>query len=208
MGAASPTLKLLIVAAIQTGMRRGEMLKLTWADLDARPGWIRLRASTTKTGRERFVPIHPNVQGVIDFLRVDANGEKKPADGRVFSNEVGEPIKSFATAFRNARERDGVANFRWHDLRHEFGSRILETGGNIIEARDLLGHTDVKTTLRYLNLTDDHLKAAVNRLADTTETMKPASQTETPQPESDVSHSRPMPAEPEPTTAPAAPRIN
>ena len=88
--AAAPHLKLLITAALYTGMRRGEMLALTWEDLVERPGWIRLRGATTKSGKTRWVPVLPQVQAVFDFLRSDANGDPKPIDGAVFSNEVGE----------------------------------------------------------------------------------------------------------------------
>jgi integrase len=164
MATAGPRLKPLIVVALYTGMRRGEMLKLTWSDLDAHPGWIRLRSRTTKSGRPRILPIHPDVQAVFDFLRTDAMGQPKPSAAPVFSNEVGEPVRNFREAWSGALKRAGIIGFRWHDLRHEFGSRNLECGASIIHVRDLLGHSDVKMTQRYLNLTDDNLRAQVHKL--------------------------------------------
>ena len=75
-------LRTLIVAALDTGMRRGEMLALTWADIDAKPGWLRLRGETTKSGRTRWVPVSTGrLKAVLDFQRVAADGESK-ASGR------------------------------------------------------------------------------------------------------------------------------
>lgn len=97
---AAPHLRLMIIAALDTGMRRGEMLALTWADVDEKPGWLRLRGTTTKSGKTRWVPIGTvRLQGVLDFLRIDAAGHSKPSDARVFSNEAGEPIQGFRTAW-------------------------------------------------------------------------------------------------------------
>ena len=197
VNAANPMLKLFIKIAIHTGMRRGEMLALTWADLEARPGWIHLKAQNTKAKKERYIPIHPTVQAVLDFLRMDANGKKKPLHAAVFSNEVGEPIKGFATAWKNARKKADLVDFRWHDLRREFGSRLLEAGGHLIQAQELLGHSDPKMTRRYLNLGDESLMTAVSRLKDPTETPTPA---EAIPDQSEDSHSLHNPAEVEPDT--------
>jgi integrase len=166
MTAAAPLLKLLITAALYSGMRRGEMLSLTWDDLDARPGWIRLRGDTTKSGKTRFVPVLPKVQAVFDFLRNDANGDQKPETCVVFSNEVGEPICDFRTAWTNALRRAEIRDYRWHDLRHEFASRLAELGVPMVQVRDLLGHASVVTTERYETQHDERLKAAVEKLAE------------------------------------------
>src|SRR6185436_8247294 len=66
-------LRSLVIVALDTGLRRGEMLALTWADVDARPGWLRMRGTTTKSGKTRFVPISTDrLRGVLAFLRLDA----------------------------------------------------------------------------------------------------------------------------------------
>ena len=67
-------LRTLIIAALDAGMRRGEMLALTWADVDAKPGWLRLRGQTTKSGRTRWVPVSTGrLKAVLDFQRVAAD---------------------------------------------------------------------------------------------------------------------------------------
>lgn len=141
------------------------MLSLTWADLADRAGYIRLEGRKTKTGQRRYVPILPNVQAVFDFLRCDAAGNEKPLETAVFSNEVGDPVRSFRTAWSKALRRAKIDDYHWHDLRHEFATRILESGKvSLIHVRDLLGHASVVTTQRYTNLDDESLRAAVNTL--------------------------------------------
>ena len=161
---ASSQLRLLITVALYTGMRRGEMLALTWADLSARPGWIRLRGTTTKSGKTRWVPVLPNVQAVFDFLRSDVGGKEKPVDGPVFSNEVGEPIRSFRTSWELALTRAEIRDFHWHDLRHEYASRLAESNVPLVQVKELLGHSSIVTTERYNTNTAERLHAAVQVL--------------------------------------------
>jgi integrase len=93
LAAAPPHLRSMIICAIDTGMRRGEMFAVRWADVDLKLGLITLRGKTTKSGRTRRVPIGTaRLQAVLDWLRLDAIGEDKPAEALVFSNEAGEDI--------------------------------------------------------------------------------------------------------------------
>jgi integrase len=163
--AAAGLLKPLIIAALDTGMRRGEMLALTWADVDARPGWLRLRGATTKSGRTRWVPVSTTrLEAVLGFLRLDAAGGQKPADGWVFSNEVGAPIRYFKRPWLAACRVAHVTDLRWHDLRHEYASRLVEHGVPLSQVRDLLGHASIVTTERYDNQKPEALMAAAKRL--------------------------------------------
>ena len=158
-------LRPLIIAALDTGMRRGEMLALKWSDIDARPGWIRLRGETTKSRKTRWVPVSTTrLRAQLAFLRIAADGEEKSPDAAVFSNEVGEPIRYFATAWRGTMKRAGVEGLRWHDLRHEYASRLVERGVPLSQVRDLLGHASIVTTERYDNQTAEALMAAAKRL--------------------------------------------
>jgi integrase len=161
---ASPQLKLLITTALYTGMRRGEMMALTWADLAALPGWIRLRGTTTKSKKTRWVPVLSNVQAVFDFLKLDANGDEKPAEGHVFSNEVGEPVKSFRTAWEKALTRANIRDYHWHDLRHEYASRLVESGRPMAHVQELLGHKSIVTTERYNTNRQEQLRATAQML--------------------------------------------
>ncbi|MCA1559698.1 MAG: tyrosine-type recombinase/integrase [Acidobacteria bacterium] len=96
LAVASPHLRSMIIAAVDTGMRRGEMLALRFADIDWKRRMITLRGTTTKSRRTRVVPIGTaRLVAVLEWLRLDSAGERKADDVPVFSNEAGEPLKTF-----------------------------------------------------------------------------------------------------------------
>jgi integrase len=163
LGAAPAHLQPLIIIALDAGLRRGEMLAMTWADVDVRPGWLRLRGETTKSGKMRWVPVATTrLKAVLDFLRLDADGSQKPPNAPVCSNEAGESLKYFRSTwiitvlkahglrpawkkrnrFRAFTHECLVAfrriDLRWHDLRHEYASRLVERGVPLSQVRDLL----------------------------------------------------------------------
>jgi integrase len=185
---ASPHLRSMIIAALDTGMRRGEMLALRFADIDWRRRMITLRGTTTKSRRTRLVPIGTaRLLAVLEWLRLDSEGQHKAADVPVFSNEAGEPLKTFKKAWvvavlkahavdprwrkgsykdlsAECQQRFRDINLHWHDLRHEYASRLVERGVPLAQVRDLLGHASILTTERYDNQRMEALQAAVERL--------------------------------------------
>jgi Phage integrase family len=178
----------MVIAALDTGMRQGEMLALRFKDIDLARGLITLRGETTKSRRTRLVPVATaRLRAVLEWLQVDADGEKKPADALVFSDEAGEPVGRFRTAWVTAvlkahdvapvwksynwtaLTQEWLAEFRridlrWHDLRHEYASRLVEKGVPLAQVRDLLGHASITTTERYDNQQLENLQAAAARL--------------------------------------------
>ena len=159
----------MIIAALDTGMRRGEMLALRYSDIDSQRRLIVLRGATTKSRRTRVVPIGTSrLLAVLEWLRLDADGEPKSDNVLVFSNdEVGEALKTFRTAWVVAvlkahgvqphwqkgsykdlnvqcRLRLREINLHWHDLRHEYASRLVERGVPLAQVRDLLGHASIR----------------------------------------------------------------
>jgi len=197
LAVAGPQLRSMMVAALDTGMRRGEMLALRFRDIDHDRGSIVLRGETTKSGKTRRVPI-PTVrlQAVFKWLRLDADGTEKNADGLVFADQDGQPVATFRRAWITAvlkahgvtpewgkgtvapgtrksgwkeltpecREAFRRINLHWHDLRHEYASRLVERGVPLAQVRDLLGHASITTTERYDNQTWEALQAAAGRL--------------------------------------------
>jgi integrase len=185
---ASPHLQSMIIAALDTGMRRGEMLALRFGDIDWKRRLIVLRGQTTKSRRTRVVPIGTSrLLAVLEWLRLDSTGGRKSDDVPVFSNEVGEPLKTFKKAWQVAvlkahgvdpqwrkgsykdltpegQQRFREINLHWHDLRHEYASRLVERGVPLAQVRDLLGHASILTTERYDNQRLEALQAAVARL--------------------------------------------
>lgn len=85
-------------------------------------------------------------------------------DGYVFGNEVGEPVKSVRTAWRATCRRAHIHDLHLHDLRREFGSRLLESGAPLMVARDFLGHADISQTSTYLATTAQSLEDALSRM--------------------------------------------
>jgi integrase-like protein len=118
------------------------------------------------------------LQAVPAFLCVAADGESKAADAAVFSNQIGEPIRYFERPWRAACKAAGIVNLRWHDLRHEFASRLVEKGVPLSQVRDLLGHASIVTTERYDNQKPEALMAAAKRL-ETGETFNNPSSSDT-----------------------------
>ena len=188
--AAAPFLRSMIIAAVDTGMRRGEMLALRFADVDWKRQLIVLRGETTKSRKSRAVPIATaRLRAVLEWLHLDADGETKPDEALVFSDEAGKPVGRFRTAWVTAvlkahgikpewkaygwtaltpecGEQFRRINLHWHDLRHEYASRLVERGVPLAQVRDLLGHASITTTERYDNQKLENLQAAATRLED------------------------------------------
>ena len=100
----------------------------------------------------------------------------------VFSNGAGEPLCWFQRPWRAALKAAGVLDFRWHDLRHEYASRLVEKGVPLSQVRDLLGHASIVTTERYDNQKPEVLLEAAKRL-ETGETFKIPSRSDSDAPE-------------------------
>jgi len=153
-------LRQLVLLAIETGMRRGELLALQWedVDLDRRIAHIRL----TKNGDPRTIPLSMTASAALKDLA--ANKQSSSSD--VFSLSV----NSLRHQFDKARRAAGLNEFRFHDLRHEAVSRFFERGFNVIEAAAISGHRDVRMLRRYAHL---HAVDIVARL-DATERGRPS----------------------------------
>jgi integrase len=154
-----PQLKLLVVAAINTGFRASELLSLTWQDIDFRRGVVSVRAGYVKNGEARSVPMNDTLTMVLKSARVNcAEGEQ------VFRNQRGQPYRSYRTAFERAVHQAGIRDFTFHDLRHTFASRLVMAGVDLATVKELMGHKHITMTLRYAHLSSDHKRAAVKKL--------------------------------------------
>lgn len=148
----NPELVPAIIVSMETGLRRGELLGLNWADVDMTRGLIRLDGRRTKSGKRREVPMRQEVYAALSNLP----GER---EGRVFKT------RSLRTAFERAVNRAGIQDFHWHDLRHHFASWFVMRGGTLQALKEVLGHADLKMTLRYAHLSPDHLRDQMTRTA-------------------------------------------
>ncbi|WP_395117717.1 tyrosine-type recombinase/integrase [Rhodanobacter sp. FW102-FHT14D06] len=138
--------------AVNTGMRRGEITQLTWADVDLRAKRVTVRAGYAKSGKARHIPLNSEAVAVLKQWK------KQEPEGRLFKLEC--TAKSWGRLMEKAKLED----FRFHDLRHTFASKLVMAGIDLNTVRELLGHGDIKMTLRYAHLAPEHKAAAVEVL--------------------------------------------
>lgn len=149
-------LKPIVIVALHTGMRKGEILGLKWHDIDIKRNIIHLY--DTKNGEKREVPMNEIVQKTIIGVL------KNPESQYIFCNKDGEPFRNVRRSFFTALKKAGIINFRFHDLRHTFASQLVMSGVDLNTVRELLGHKSLEMTLRYSHLSPDHKKRAVDIL--------------------------------------------
>lgn len=151
-------LKPIVITALNTGMRRGEILSLRWdKNIDLKHGFILL--DITKNGERREIPIN-------DTLRATFKGIQRRLDiPYVFFDPItGNPYQEVKRSFPSACRRAGIRDFRFHDLRHTFASHLVMAGVDITTVSRLLGHKSLTMTLRYSHLAPSHMIKAVNML--------------------------------------------
>lgn len=142
-----------VLTALHTGCRRGELTSLRWADVDLKGARITVRGTSSKSGKTRHVPLNREALRVLTAWQAQGSGE-----GRVFG--VGDIKKAWGNLLTAAKVKD----FRLHDLRHTFASKLVMASVDLNTVRELLGHSDIKMTLRYAHLAPEHKAAAVELL--------------------------------------------
>jgi len=151
-------LRPILAVALNTGMRRGEILNLRWEQVDLAKRLIVVKQ--TKSGKDRLIPINDGLYAVLRALK--ALGGRQDL---VFPNPMtGKPYTEVKKSFKLACKRAGIVGLRFHDLRHTFASRLVEAGADIVTVRDLLGHFSVKMTQRYTHPGRSQKFAAVGLL--------------------------------------------
>lgn len=131
-------IKPIVLFAMETAMRRGEILELTWDNVDVKKRTAFL--PETKNGEARTVPLSENALSILKKLPKESN--------TVFDTTA----YALRMAFGRARKRAGIDNFRFHDLRHEATSRFFEKGLNVMEVSSITGHKDLQMLKRYTHL--------------------------------------------------------
>jgi len=147
-------LRALVVLAINTGCRQGELLSLRWSSVDTDAGWLHLEQ--TKSGARRDVPLNTTARAVLESRR----GGK---GSLVFPTRRGTQIArtNLARAWRAACARAEVPDCRWHDLRHTTGGRVATATGSLLAVQGLLGHRSITMAARYGHLADARVREAV-----------------------------------------------
>ncbi len=152
----SDHLRPIVLTSINTGMRRGEVFNLTWADIDLKNKIITVEGATSKSGQTRHIPINK------ELLETMTNWKQQSGSkGFVFPGKDGNRLDNVKKSWDGLLTLAKIDGFRWHDLRHTFASKLVMAGVPLNTVRELLGHSDLAMTLRYAHLAPDSKAAAV-----------------------------------------------
>jgi integrase len=157
-------LKPIVITALNTGMRKGEILNLKWDDVDLKNGFIFVRE--TKNGDRRDIPINQKLRSALESLY--RGSKKNPRQIHIpyvfYYYRTGNPFLDVKRSFTTALRKAGIKDFRFHDLRHTFASQLVMAGADIAAVRELLGHKTLTMTLRYSHLAPNHKVQTVKLL--------------------------------------------
>lgn len=152
----------LVHVALTTGLRFGELCNLKWQDIDLGPSaLLAVHGAGAKSGQTRMVPLNDHA---VEVLKVWRPTDAK-RDDFVFSGRDDERLTEIKTAWKRITREAKVTEFRFHDLRHTFASKLVQVGIDLNTVRELLGHADIKQTLRYAHLAPEQRRAAVDKIA-------------------------------------------
>ena len=150
----------LVLLALNTGMRRGELFNLQWDDVELERGNLTVQGDGAKSGQTRHIPLN---REAMDLLR-DWQRSTGAYIGLVFFARDGGRLNNINSAWSGVIKRAGIEAFRFHDLRHTFASWLVMAGTDLYVVRDLLGHASITQTERYAHLAPAQKMAAVAAL--------------------------------------------
>lgn len=149
-------LKPLVLLSINTGMRQGEVFNLAWVDIDLKNKVLTVEGDGAKSGQTRHIPLNR------EALEALSSWKSQSGDSRlVFPGKNGSRLDNVRKSWDGLLKMAKITGFRWHDLRHTFASKLVMAGVPLNTVRELLGHADIKMTLRYAHLAPDSKAAAV-----------------------------------------------
>jgi integrase len=155
-----------VIFSIHTGVRQGELLSLTWGQLDLARTSVTLTADKTKGKKTRRVPLNPEVMEMLKGL------PRGIGAAPVFPVIAGRDQRDLVRRFKRAVNKTGInkdvprpQRVTWHTLRHTFASRLVQNGVSLLTVMKLLGHSSLAMVQRYSHLADENLRSAVDTLA-------------------------------------------
>ena len=152
-----PYLKPIVIMALNTGMRKSEILHLTWDRVDLKNRLILL--DKTKNGERREIPINDTL-----FQALSGLTRHIKCDYVFYNPETLKPYYDVKKSFAGGLRKSHILDFHFHDLRHTFASRLVMGGVDLATIQKLLGHKTINMTLRYAHLSNVHLQDAVKVL--------------------------------------------
>ena len=152
-------LRPMVMLSLHLGLRRGELFDLEWTDIDFEQKTLTVRGGVAKSGRTRRLPMNAVAMRTLADWKTQTTGQ-----GLVFANVQGRRFNNVHKGWRALMKSANIVAFRWHDMRHDFASRLVQSGCDLNTVRELLGHSDLKMTLRYSHLSPKVKADAVARL--------------------------------------------
>ena len=150
----------ILYTLLKTGFRKGELINLRWEDIDFQRKCITIESKEnwyTKTGNSREIPVDDDLLTVLgklpkasDYVFLNTNGEK-------YAYHLNERVKRLA-------KRIGLNGLTLHTLRHTFISHLVMSGVDLVTVKELAGHSNIKTTMRYAHLAPEHLRKSIGKL--------------------------------------------
>jgi integrase len=137
-----------------------QLLLLQWENVDFKNTILTIIGETAKSTKTRHIPLNSIALKLLKNWRNDNN----VSIGLVFLNDkTGAPFTDVKKAWLGILKKAKIAKFRWHDMRHHFASKLVMASVDLNTVRELLGHADIKMTLRYAHLAPEHKATAVLR---------------------------------------------
>jgi integrase len=160
INACEPHLRPIVITALNTGMRKSEILSLKWEQVDLKHGFILL--DKTKNNERREIPINNTLRETLTSIT-----RRLDIPYVFYDPKTGKPYQNVKRSFHTALRRAKIHDFKFHDLRHTFASHLVMAGVDLTTVKELLGHKSLTMTLRYAHLAPSHKVKAVDILDST-----------------------------------------
>lgn len=150
----------MILLSINTGLRQGELFNLNWGMVNLSERSLILSGGITKNSSSRYIPLNDEANQIVQQLYKKSTLK----EGLVFPSKNNQPFNNVKRSWSAVLKKASITQFRWHDLRHHFASKLVMVGIDLNTVRELLGHSDIKMTLRYAHLAPEHKINAVRKI--------------------------------------------
>ena len=152
-------LKPMVILSMNTGIRQGALFSLRWSNVDFDKATLTIQGEQAKSGSTRHIPLNSYVLTIMRQWKQQSNSITY-----VFPGKANKQLTNVRKAWKNLLIKAKITHFRWHDLRHHFASKLVMNRIDLNTVRELLGHSDMKMTLRYAHLAPEHKALAVEKL--------------------------------------------
>jgi len=145
---------------LKTGLRKAELINLRWENVDFQRKCILVESNNgwqTKTGNTREIPLGDDVLSILKNLPRKSDYVFLNTQGRKYEYHLTERVKRLGQSI-------GLSDLTLHMLRHTFISHLVMSGVDLVTVKELAGHSDIKTTMRYAHLAPEHLRKSIGKL--------------------------------------------